>query len=93
ELNEEGFESLRLQIREQYTVDPKVALQLTEQALNTSRLSADQKIKILNYKAWFQMELNQFSAAMRTTNEIKRLMYEAQDKSLIYAYYNLSGGI
>lgn len=93
ELNEEDFESLRLQIREQYTVDPKVALQLTEQALNTSRLSADQKIKILNYKAWFQMELNQFSAAMRTINEIKRLISGAQDKSLIYAYYNLSGGV
>lgn len=93
EMSEEDFESLRLQIRKQYTIDPKVALQLSEQALNDSHLSADQEVAILNYKAWFQMELNQFSAAMRTTNEIKRLMYEAQDKSLIYAYYNLSGGI
>ncbi|PHI38208.1 ATP-binding protein [Pseudoalteromonas sp. GCY] len=93
ELSKEDFESLRLQIRDQYTVDPKIAIQLTEQALNTSRLSADQEIKILNYKGWFQMELNQLSEAMRTTNEIKRLISGAQDKSLIYAYYNLSGGI
>lgn len=92
-LQEHEFKQLREQLRTQYTINPKVAIALCDQALSEHPLSIEQQIKVHNYKAWFQLEVNQFEASMKTIRKVKNLLKHTDEKSLIYAYYNISGGV
>jgi len=87
------FEQLRQSIRSQYATNPVDAIKLTEVILNTEPLTLEQRIKVLNYKAWFLLETEQFEEATRTLVLFKSLTARSDDKSLMYGYYNISGGI
>ncbi|MFC3033994.1 ATP-binding protein [Pseudoalteromonas fenneropenaei] len=92
-LSDKNFETLRQELRSQYLQDPQKAILLCDNALAQQPLNTTQRIKVLNYKAWFQLETNALAASMHTIADIKHLLRSVDDPRLTYVYYNLSGGV
>lgn len=88
-----SFEELRVDLRASYAKNPTEALTQLKNILNNDELNPTQKIVMLNYKAWFELEARQFEEAMRTLVLYKNLVQRSDKPSLIYGYYNISGGI
>ena len=92
-LTNSEYEELRQNIRSAYAENPVTAITLIDTILETDELTLEQQIKILNYKAWFQLETDQLEEAMRTLVTYKALTLRSSEPSLMYGYYNISGGI
>lgn len=92
-LSESEFEELRQNIRSAYAENPATAIAFTDTVLKTKELTLEQQIKVLNYKAWFQLETDQLEEAIRTLVTYKAMTLRSSDPSLMYGYYNISGGI
>ena len=92
-LTDSEYEELRQNIRTAYAENPVTAIDFTNTILDTKELTLEQQIKVLNYKAWFQLETDQLEEAMRTLVTYKAMTLRSNDPTLIYGYYNISGGI
>lgn len=92
-LTDSEYEELRQHIRSAYAENPATAITLTDTILKTKELTLEQQIKVLNYKAWFQLETDQLEEAMRTLVTYKAMTLRSSDPTLMYGYYNISGGI
>lgn len=87
------FGKIRNTIRESYAHSPTEGLNLVNSLLETDDFSLEQRVMITNYKTWFLFENNQFEDAMQSVVEYKSMVSRLSEKSLMYGYYNLSGGI
>lgn len=88
--NTEEFEQLRESIRLANAKDPNEALEYVEKLLQEEDFSVDQRLVVLNYKAWFQVETEHFEEAMRTLVIYKNMVNDATNKDIIYGYYNIT---
>ncbi len=89
----EEFEQLRQQIRQSYARSPAEGLNFVNTLLERTDFTLEQKIKTTNYKAWFLLEVDELEKAMQVIVEYKSMVSHSKEKSLIYGYYNISGGI
>lgn len=92
-LNKNEFEKLRTDIRDNYAQSPHIALKSLSKQLSSDRFTPDQRLVLLNYKAWFQLEAKQFSNAMKTLVIYKNLAEKSNKRGLMYGYYNISAGV
>ncbi|WP_394188947.1 tetratricopeptide repeat protein [Pseudoalteromonas atlantica] len=92
-LNKNEFEKLRTDIRDNYAQSPHIALESLSKQLSSDRFTSDQRLVLLNYKAWFQLEAKQFSNAMKTLVIYKNLAEKSNKRGLMYGYYNISAGV
>ncbi|WP_343818206.1 tetratricopeptide repeat-containing sensor histidine kinase [Colwellia asteriadis] len=92
-LTKKEFEQLQSDIRQAYARAPHTALKQVEGILEKVALEPKHYIAFLNYKAWFQLDTNQLSEAMRTLVLYKSKADSPEFPGLMYGYYNISGGI
>ena len=92
-LDKNEFEKLRIEIRDNYAQNPHIALANLNKKLASGNFTPDQRLILLNYKAWFQLEAKQFKPAMKTLVIYKNLAEKSSKRGLMYGYYNISAGI
>lgn len=92
-LDKNEFEKLRNEIRDNYAQSPHTALASLKDQLSSDDFTPDQRLVLLNYKAWFQLEAKQFSNAMKTLVTYKHLAEKSTKQSLMYGYYNILAGV
>ncbi|KTF13106.1 ATP-binding protein [Pseudoalteromonas sp. H105] len=92
-LDKKEFEKLRTEIRDNYAQSPHVAIASLDEQLASDNFTPDQRLVLLNYKAWFQLEAKQFKPAMKTLIIYKNLAEKSSKRALMYGYYNISAGV
>ncbi|WOC28696.1 tetratricopeptide repeat protein [Pseudoalteromonas sp. N1230-9] len=87
------FDKLRESIRQSYARSPIEGLERVNFLLDSQSFTLEQSIMVTNYKAWFLLEVDELEQAMKTIVEYKSMVAHSEEKSLMYGYFNISGGI
>lgn len=87
------FDKLRESIRQSYARSPLEGLERVNFLLDSQSFTLEQSIMVTNYKAWFLLEVDELEQAMKTIVEYKSMVAHSEEKSLMYGYFNISGGI
>ncbi|UJX27777.1 tetratricopeptide repeat protein (plasmid) [Pseudoalteromonas sp. CF6-2] len=92
-VSKEEFLQLRESIRQAYARSPSEGLERVYFLLTNKAFTLEQSIMVTNYKAWFLLENDELEQAMETIVEYKSMVSHSDEKSLMYGYFNISGGI
>lgn len=94
-MDSKEFENIRTKIRHHHLISFTDGLAMCNKYLleQKTNFSQSQIITILNYKAWFLIELGEYKKAIFVLSDIKSRVPKSTRPFLFYAYYNLSGGL
>lgn len=92
---EASFNQLRNAIINKAHLDFPQAIQDMDSLLKkqASSLTLEQKIRLLYHKAIFQQRSNRINDALQTLADCQTLSLQSNDRSILYSYHNILGGI